>query len=319
MERRTLGSTNLLVSPLGFGTSPLGSMPETYGHEVDEQRALQTLHAMFESPVNLIDSSRNYGEGRSEQRVGKALATGTAPSDLVLSTKLDRSSDTGRFDAARARESFEESLEALGRDRVDILHLHDPEHAADLDEIVRPGGAMDELFRLRDEGLATSVGLAMGQLELMTQLVNRYDFDVILNHNRYTLLNRSAASLFDTAAQRGIAVFNAAPYAGGVLAKGTGAVQRITYQDADEETLRPIRTLESLCGRHNIPLGALALQHSIRDPRITSTIIGVSRPERVEQSIEWAATAIPDEVWDELATLPYSTEDPEAGRDWVPG
>ena len=72
MEKRPLGRTGLAVSPIGFGTSPLGNMPGTYGYEVGEDRAIETLHTIFDSPVNLVDTSRNYGFGRSEERVGAA-------------------------------------------------------------------------------------------------------------------------------------------------------------------------------------------------------------------------------------------------------
>ena len=75
--------------------------------------------------------------GRSEERIGKVVRElGGWPEGRVLSTKLDRDPTTGRFDAGQARRSLEESLAALGVDRVDVLHLHDPEHAADLDEII---------------------------------------------------------------------------------------------------------------------------------------------------------------------------------------
>lgn len=324
--QRQIGSSPIAVSPIGFGTSPLGDMPDTYGHSVTEERALDTLAAMLAGPVNLIDTSRNYGEGRSEERIGMCLRAhgyGTelpaADNRLVLATKLDREAGSGKFDAAVARQSFEESLEAMGLDRVHILHLHDPEHAADLDEITRPGGSMDELFKIRDEGLADVVGLAMGRLDVMEPLVERYNFDIILNHNRFTLLNRSADRMYTAAAERGIAIFNAAPYAGGVLAKGSDQVDRITYQDADDEALAPVRALEKLCAEHQVPLGAAALQFSMRDPRITSTIIGVSKPERVASTVEWASLDISDEFWAAVAGLPFDIDDPEAGRDWVPG
>ena len=319
MERQKLGSTALEVSPIGFGTSPLGNMPGTYGYEVGEQRAINTLHTIFESPVNLVDTSRNYGFGRSEERIGAALASYEgSTTDLVLSTKVDRDMETLRFDADRVRQSFEESLDAMGVESVDILHLHDPEYGRDLDEIVDDGGAIAEVFKIRDEGLAGSVGLAMGNIDLMFRLLKQFPFDVALNHNRYTVLNRQADEMYNYAAAQGMAIFNAAPYAGGVLAKGSANATMVTYQEATDESMAPVIALEELCVRHGVPLGAVALQFSIRDPRITSTILGVSKPERVTQSIEWATMSIPDELWAELATIPYSTEDPEANRVYDP-
>ncbi|NIP89034.1 MAG: aldo/keto reductase, partial [Gammaproteobacteria bacterium] len=130
-------------------------MPDTYGYGVSEAQALATLRAIFASPVGFLDTSRNYGFGRSEERIGKAIRErGGLPEGFMLSTKLDRDMETGKFDAARARRSFEQSLEALGLDRVHLLHLHDPEYGASLDEITHPGGALSELFKIKEEGLA---------------------------------------------------------------------------------------------------------------------------------------------------------------------
>ena len=91
---------------------------------------------------------------------------GRLPDGFVISTKLDRDMASGRFDGDCARRSLEESLAALGLDKVGILHLHDPEHGADVSEVTRKGGALDQLFRMKEEGLATAVGLAMGRIDL---------------------------------------------------------------------------------------------------------------------------------------------------------
>ena len=84
------------------------------------------------------------------------------PEGRVLSTKLDRDMETGRFDAAQARRSFEESLAALGLERVDILHLHDPEHVAELGEITGPGGALESSSGSRRRGWRRRSGWRRG-------------------------------------------------------------------------------------------------------------------------------------------------------------
>ena len=315
-----IGKTGLRVPPLCFGTSGLGSMPGTYGYEVAEERALATVRAVLAMEDGFLDTSRNYADGRSEGRIGKVVREmGGWPEGRILSTKLDRDMDTLGFDAARARRSLEESLEALGRDRVEILHLHDPEHAADLDEITRKGGALDELFRMKEEGLATAVGLAAGRVDVMMPILRDFDFDVLITHNRHTLVNANAAPMIALARERGISVLNAAPYAGGALAKGTAEFPRYVYQEADAETLAPVRAVEAICARHGVPAGAAALQFSMRDPDVASTICGVSKPERVAETLEWAAVKIPDAMWAELAALERSTDDPEASRVYDPG
>jgi D-threo-aldose 1-dehydrogenase len=320
MQRYALGNTDLEVTEICFGGSALSDMPATYGYSVSESQARDTIHRIFEGPVNFLDTSNNYGFGRSEERIGNAIRErGGLPEGFVLATKIDRDMETGRYDAARVRESVEESLTRLGIDTIPLLHLHDPEYAADLSEVTREGGALDELFKLKEEGVAQAVGLAMGRLDIMEPMVRDRPFDAIISHNRFTLLNRSASDLYDYAYDNNIAVLNAAPFAGGVLAKGASAVKRITYQDADEAALAPVRALEAICAKYDVPLATLALQFSVRDPRVTSTVIGVSKPERIDSTVAAAKARIPEMVWDEVMALPFSATDPEADRVYDPG
>ena len=315
-ELREIAKTGVRVPAIAFGTSGLGHMPDTYGYDVSEERAIATVKAVLAQPHGFIDSSRLYGMGRSEERVGMAVRElGGWPKGRVLSTKLDRDPDTGRFDAAQVRRSLEASLEALGLDRVDILHLHDPEYAADLNEVTGKGGAVDELFRMKEEGLARAVGLAAGRIDVMMPMLRDRDFDALVTHNRHTLVNRNAEPMIELALERGIAVFNAAPYAGGALAKGA-ANAKYVYQDPTEEMKAPVRRVEEICAHYGVPPGAAALQFSLQDPRITATICGVTRPERVQETLDWASWPISAEAWEELLALPYSTDDPEATRDY---
>ena len=315
-----LGRTSLAVTPIGFGTSAIGDMPDSYGYGVDEARAFATLRAIFAGPAKLIDASRNYGMGRSEQRIGAVLKEiGGLPPGFVVSTKLDRDFATSRFDASRARRSLDESLKALGLSRVHILHLHDPEHCASLAEVTAKDGPIAELFKMKEEGLCDAVGLAAGNVEIMTPLLKDWDFDALITHNRFTLVNRNAEAMIGLAVKRGTAVLNAAPYAGGVFAKSSAAFPRYAYQKADDAMLAPVRQVEAICVRHNIPLGAAALQFSLRDKRIAATICGVSKPERVAETLAWAAHPIPQAAWDELGAIKASTDDPEATRKYTMG
>lgn len=314
-----IGRTGLAVPPLCFGTSSLGDMPNTYGYSVDEGRAKATIEAILDGPMPFIDSSRNYGMGRSEARVGEVIkARGGLPAGAIISTKLDRDMETRRLDASRARQSLEESLTALNLERVHLLHLHDPEYALELDEVTRKGGAIEELFKMKEEGLCDAVGLAAGRTDIMIPILEAFDFDALISHNRFTLVNRHAEPMMDLAEAKGISVLNAAPYSGGVFAKGTAAHPRYVYQDADGAALEPVKRIEAICAEHGVPPGALALQFSMRDPRVTSTICGVSMAERVQQTLDWANFPIADEVWQAIQAVPFSMDDPEATRVYDP-
>lgn len=315
-----VGATGVAVPRIGFGATALADMPDTYGYSVGEDRALATIRAILDQTDGFIDTSRNYGLGRSEALIGKVVRErGGWPAGRILSTKLDRDMNTLRFDAAQARRSVEESLAALGVDRIDILHLHDPEYASDLKDVTRRGGALDALMRMKEEGLVRAVGLAAGRIDIMMPILRDWDFDALITHNRFTLVNRNAEPLLDLATARGVVIFNAAPYASGALAKGADSQQRYVYQVPTEEILKPVRQVAEICSRYGIPLGAAALQFSMRDPRIASTICGVSRPERVQETWQWANWPISDDAWSELLSLPASTEDPEQTRDYSPG
>jgi D-threo-aldose 1-dehydrogenase len=112
----------------------------------------------------------------------------------------------------------------------------------------------------------------------------------------------------------GIAVLNAAPYGSGILVKGPDAYPRYAYQAADAVTLERVRKMDALCKKYKVPLAAAALQFSTHDPRITATIVGLSRAERLAQTVELAHTPIPNELWPQLDAVGYATDDPEANR-----
>ena len=189
--RTTLARSGLNIPAICFGTTALGDMPDTYGYAVGEARAQATLNAIFDSPIGFLDTSRNYGAGRSEERIGGAIKARVGlPEGFVISSKLDRDMTTNLFDGDRAQRSLEESLKALGVSTIPLLHLHDPEYASDIKDVTKKGGALEVLFRMKEQGLAQAVGLAAGRTDIMMPLIREWDFDAIISHNRYTLLNR---------------------------------------------------------------------------------------------------------------------------------
>jgi D-threo-aldose 1-dehydrogenase len=318
--RTTVARTPLAIPAICWGAAALGDMPDTYGYAVDEARARATLNAIFDNSHGFLDTSRNYGAGRSEARIGAAIRErGGLPKGFIISSKLDRNMDNNVFDGDRAKASLDQSLKALGVDSIPLLHLHDPEYASNLSDVTKKGGALDMLFRMKEQGLAQAVGLAAGRIDVMMPLLRDFPFDAIISHNRFTLLNRNATAMFQFAKSRNIAVINAAPYASGILAKGAAQQPLFAYQPADDTVVSRVKTIEALCAQHGVPMGAAALQFSMRSPLIASTICGVSTPERVQQTIDWANFSIPDALWKDLLALPFDVDDPEAKRVYRPG
>jgi D-threo-aldose 1-dehydrogenase len=301
---RELGGTGLAVTSICFGTSPLASMAHLYGYAVEEEQAVATVLAAFDSPVNFLDTSNGYGEdGLAERRIGEAIRrAGGLPPHVVLATKVDPNPRTGDFSANRVRASLEESMERLGIDKIALLHLHDPERIT-FEEGTAPGGPVEALVDLRERGFVEHLGVAGGPVGLLQQYLDTGEFEVVLSHNRYTLLDRSAEPLFRSAADRGLGVLNAAPYGGGMLSKGPNVQRKYAYGSRDERIREAAEAMDAVCGRYGVPLAAAALQFSLRSEMIDSTVVGVSSPQRVEQTLELAAVPIPDELWSELEQL----------------
>lgn len=315
MPQLPLGPTGLRVTPICLGCAPLGNMPDTFAYSVPEDRALATLRAAFTGPINFIDTAASYGDGESERRIGLVLKElGGVPEGVVLATKADRDLQTGDFSGDQMRRSVERSLRLMGLDSLQLVYLHDPEHST-FAAITAPGGALETLVRLKEEGLIEHLGVAGGPIDMSVAYVETGAFEVAITHNRYTLVNRSAEPLLQATAARGLALVNAAPYGSGMLAKGPEAYPRYAYQQAPEALVEKVRQLGAICERHGVSLAAAALQFSTRDPRVHSTIVGMTRPERIEQTVELARCPIPDALWPELeAVADPERADPEASR-----
>jgi D-threo-aldose 1-dehydrogenase len=303
LPQRSYGRTGLAVPPLCVGCAPLGDMPETFAYSVAEEHALATLRAVFASPITFVDTAASYGDGESERRIGVVLEElGGLPPGYVLATKADRDLRSGDFGGAQMRRSVERSLRLLGLDRLQVCYLHDPEHTT-FEQATAPGGPVETLLRLKDEGLIEHVGLAGGPIDMSIRYLETGAFEAVITHNRYTLLNRAAEPLIALGHARGLAVVNAAPYGSGILAKGPDAYARYEYREAPQEMVEQVRAMERACQEFDVPLAAAALQFSLRDPRVDSTIVGISRPDRVGQTLELAIHPIPDVLWEEVDSL----------------
>ena len=302
--RHPFGQTGLRVTPICLGCAPLASMPELF-YPVPEEQAFNVLRATFTSPINFLDTAAAYGDGESERRIGIVLREiGGLPRDYVLATKADRDLTSGDFSGEQTKRSVERSLQLLGVDHLQIVHIHDPEYATtSFEDMMAPGGAVDTLHRYKDQGVIGAIGIAGGPIDLMIRYVKTGAFDAVLTHNRYTLLDHSANPLLDLATSRGMAVLNAAPYASGILAKGPDTGAKYVYHDATPEMVERVRQMDQACRQHAVPLAAAALQFSLRDPRITSTIVGMTRPERLFQTVKLAQHPIPDELWSQLEAI----------------
>jgi D-threo-aldose 1-dehydrogenase len=301
---RPLGRTGLAVTGLCVGTGEIGGIP-VYGSPVPEGQALATARRAFAGPLNFVDTSNGYG--LSEKRLGTALAeSGGVPEGLVLATKVDPE-DGGPFDGRRVLASARESMGRLGLDHLPLLYLHDPERIS-FEQAMAPDGPVAALGELVAEGVVAHLGVAGGPVELLRRFVATGSFEVVLTHNRWTLLDRSAGPLLEDCAAANVAVVNGAPFGGGILAKGPVLSPRYAYRPASPALLGAASAMHAACTRFGVPMAAVALQHSLRHPRITSTIVGMSRPERYDEALALAARPVPDDLWSEMEALTPAPE-----------
>jgi len=277
-----------------IGTSGLGKRPGA-----DESLAA----ALLASGLRQIDTSNNYSGGRSEALLGRAIAAaGGLPSGKVVFSKADQDPTTGAFDGDRVRRSFDETTERLGLETIPLYQLHDP-YTITVAEGMAPGGPVQALIDLRDEGRIGAIGIAAGERALVEDYVRTGAFDVVLTHNRWTIVDRTADTILTLATERGMTVFNAAPFGGGILGGSTYRGASYGYQPASAEFLAHLERVRALCAEWSLSVAAVALAFSMREPRIHSTVVGIYSQQRLDELPGLIATEIPDGFWPALDAL----------------
>ena len=292
-----LGRTDLMVTRLGLGTAPLANLYR----EIPESQAVELVQYALEHGINFIDTAPLYGAGASEHRVGLALQ-GVPRDSYVLATKVGRLiSPSGEiyFDFSREGilRSFEDSLKRLQLDRVDILHIHDPDdhYQQALAE------AFPTLAELRAQGVIQAVGAGMNQWEMLADFARNADFDCFLLAGRYTLLEQTSLDEFLPLCQaKGIGVILGGVYNSGILARGPQPGAKYNYADAPPEILERVRQLEAMCQRHGVPLKVAALQFPLAHPAVNTMVVGAESVEEVAENIAAFRTPIPTALWEDL-------------------
>jgi D-threo-aldose 1-dehydrogenase len=308
-EIAPLGRMDVRVTRLGLGLAPIGGLYAAVGDDV----AMATVETAWQHGIRFFDTAPLYGAGRSERRTGAALA-GTDRDAYALATKVGRrlvrgSADdegmwtepsgdvpTWDFSADGIRASHRESLERLGLDRVDILHIHDPDqHYAEA-----IAGTVPTLVEMRAQGLIGAVSAGMNQSAMLTEFARTGDFDCFLLAGRYTLLDQSGLSdLLPECQTRGISIIAGGVYNSGILADPSpGATY--DYVPAAPAMLAKAHAIRDVCERHGVSLRAAALQFPLGHPAVASVLIGARSPAEVDDAVGAATTEIPGQLWRDL-------------------
>lgn len=305
METREIGGTGIHVTALGFGGAPVGNEVA----DCDEDLAIAAVERAYESGIRFLDTAPIYGLGRSERRIGRALA-GIPRDQFVICTKVGRllqtrSGSSGPaepdivFDWSRdgVLKSVDESLGRLGMDRVDIALLHGPDDYYD----VAIGEAYPVLAELRSQGVVKAIGAGMNEWEMSARFAREADFDCILLAGRYTLLDRSAlAEFLPLCEEEGISVILGGPFNSGILASDLSDEATYQYVKAPPEILERARRIASVCARQGVPLNAAALQFGLAHPAVASTIPGARSPAEVVDNVRAVSRPVPNALWKDL-------------------
>ncbi len=300
------------IGALALGCAPLGNLYT----EVTEEAAQATVDAAWDEGIRLFDTAPLYGHGRSEERLGAALAD-RRRDEYLLSTKVGRllvpvdpSAPTSPtifaatppvepvfdFTADGVRRSLEASLERLGLDRVDVVHVHDPDDHLDAAE----SGAFPALMRLRDEGVVGAIGLGTNGADVAAHFVGRVDLDVLLLAGRCTLLDRSGPEIvFDRCVDHSVPVLAAGVFNSGVLAQ-PGPDAHFDYSPASPAVLARVDALAATCQSFGVPLVAAALQLPLRYAAVHSVLVGARTPAEVHEDAALLEMKLPPELWSAL-------------------
>jgi D-threo-aldose 1-dehydrogenase len=324
-EMRPIGSTALQAPRLGFGAGTLGDPFEV----ISEQQAELTLEAAFAADISYFDTAPWYGNGKSEQRVGRMLQN-KPRSEFKLSTKVGRvyrrPDDVASFSQARwlgglpfdlrfdysrdgVLRSYEQSLLRMGVNKVDALVVHDLDlkhhkseagvatHLAQLED----GGGYRALLELKRNGDIAAVGVGINHAGMIPRFLERFAVDFFLLAMPYSLMEQEALDdELPQCTQQGVSVVIGAPFASGILATGPTAGARYGYQPPDPAVTAKVEAIRQVCERHGVPLGAAALQFPLGHPAVRMVIPGPNSPAQVRSNLKWMRTAIPADLWAEL-------------------
>lgn len=282
MKYNAIGNTGMTVSSLSFGASSLGGG----FHSIEENKAIEAVYAAIEGGMNFIDVSPYYGHYKAETVLGKALK-GIDRKKYYLSTKVGRYGKDGvntwDYSGKKAKESVFESMERLGIDHIDLINVHDIEFA-DLNQVVDE--TLPALVELRDKGVVSHVGITDLQLENLKWVIDRVPegtVESILNFCHYTLNDDKLADFLDYFESKGIGVINASPLSMGLLSK-RGVPD---WHPAPKALVEACRHAVEYCNEKNYPIEKLAIQYSVSNPRIATTLFSSANPDNVRKNIEY--------------------------------
>jgi L-galactose dehydrogenase len=289
---RRLGSTDLQVSVIGFGASPLG---DVFGIANPEE-AMRTVHLAIDEGINFFDVSPYYGLTLAEERLGKALEGRRR--EIVLSTKCGRyGAEEFDFSAQRVRHSIEQSLRRLRTDFIDLFNVHDVEFG-NLEQII--GETIPTMRRLQEEGKTRYIGISGYPIGVLMRIAKAVPVDTIMSYCHYNLLvDDIGQALIPFAKARGIGVINASPLHMGMLTE-QGAPE---WHPAPSQVHYAARQAAEFCKSHGANLSDVALRFCVEYSRVATTLVGMSTTQQLYQNLGTLRGSIEPEILQQVRAI----------------
>lgn len=329
-QKRKLGRVDLDVTAFAFGTAPVGNIFRT----ISDSDSDAMFGSAWDAGVRYFDTAPMYGHGLSELRTGQSLRWKNRD-DYVLSSKVgrvlkparradidfapwvDAAPFTMQFDYSYdgTMRSFEDSLQRLGLERIDICFIHDIDvfsRGAEQPEVFKQAmdGCWKALEKLRSEGVVKAIGVGVNEWEVCHEALRQRDFDCFLLAGRYTLLEQEALDEFlPLCEKRGAAVVVGGGFNSGILATGARPGAKYNYAPAPAEIMQRVADIEKICTEYQVPLPAVALQFVVAHPAIPSFIAGTRTVEQLSQNLQWFNHPIPLDLWRDLKRKGLLRED----------
>lgn len=319
-ERRLLGRSGVTVTRMSFGGAPIGNFLRPF----TDAEAHAMVDQAWDLGVRYFDTAPGYGNGLSEYRLGHALHE--RPRDAyavsskvgrVLGRARDEDVDYGPWVDPPFRadydysydgvmRSFEDSLQRLLADRIDILLMHDVDrytHGERQPELFAQavGGGFKALERLRDEGAVAAIGIGVNEVDVCVAALQTSDLDCVLLAGRYTLLEQEPLDdLLPMCEERNVGVILGGVFNSGVLATGARHGAKFNYGPAPDVVLQQTRRISAVCERHGVPLPAVAAQFAAAHPAVSTICLGARNLAQQQQNADWMDVTVPAGLWADL-------------------
>jgi len=292
MQYRRLGKTELNVSVIGFGASPLGNV----FNDCDETEGIRSVHCAIDMGINFFDVAPFYGLTLAETRLGDALKG--KRNNILLATKCGRYGLRDfDFSYQRILDSADESLKRLQTDYVDLMQLHDIEFGSK-EQVLNE--AIPALQKIKASGKARFVGITGLPVRYLAAIAKEIEVDTVLSWAHYNLLQDEInAELVPLCQHKDMGLMNAAPLVQRILSEASIP----EWHNAPAELKAVQAPLLECCKKYGVALSDVAIRYAIDHPYIASTIIGMCDQTNVKKNIGVLEFSIPEGLLDEINQL----------------